>query len=188
MPERRRSDGGHHARRSRGPSEGEINIGLGFGELFKGFGDFLDLLGKMAEEGKSEVSRTQEVHGPGGVRGVYGFSVKIGVGGTPTIEHFGNIRTTEHGPEVSKVREPLVDVFDEEEHVLVVVELPGVAEDHIGVEVKDDILSMSAEGRDRTRFAKEILLPAMVDPSSLQKSYQAGILEIRLSKVKPPRP
>ncbi|MBI4493349.1 MAG: Hsp20 family protein [Chloroflexi bacterium] len=180
MPEQRRPD--EPRRGPRRPSEGEIHVELGFGELFKGLGSFLDLLGQMAEEGKSEVSRSGEVHGPSGVRGVYGFSVKMGLGGAPTVERFGNIRSTERGPEVSEVREPLADVFDEGDHVLVVAELPGVVADAIKVEVKDDILSLSAEGRNR-KYAKEILLPALVDPSSLRHSYQNGMLEVRLDKA-----
>lgn len=168
------------------PSEGRVHIDLGFGELFKGLGGFLDLVGEMAEEGKSEMSRTQEIRGPGGVRGVYGFSVKMGLGGKPVVERFGNVLSTERGPEVSEVREPLVDVFDEGDHILVVAELPGVTEGGILVEVKDDIITLSAEGRDR-KYAKELLLPATVDPASVRQSFQNGILEVRLSKAQPPR-
>src|SRR3990172_2216288 len=120
MPEQQRSEKGRSGRRGSRPPEGEVHIELGFGELFKGLGNFIDLLGQMAEEGKSEVSRTQEVRGPSGLRGVYGFSVKMGLGGTPTVERFGNIRATPRGPEVSEVREPLTDVFDEGDHILVI--------------------------------------------------------------------
>ncbi|MBI4306770.1 MAG: Hsp20/alpha crystallin family protein [Chloroflexi bacterium] len=182
MPEQRRPRpiprGPHQSR----PDDAGIHIDLGFGDLFKGLGNFMDLVGKMAEEGKSEIGETREVQGPSGMRGVYGFSVKMGLGGTPTIEQFGNIRSTDRGPEVSEVREPLADIFDEGDHILVVVELPGVAEADIAVEAKDDIFTVSAKSRDH-KYAKELLLPAMVDPASLQRSYQNGILEVRLNKV-----
>lgn len=164
------------------PPGAEARISLGLGEVFKGLGNVVDLVAKMAEEGLAEVSRTQEVHGPGKVRGVYGFSIKMGVGGLPTLERFGNIRSTERGPEVSETREPLVDVFDEGDHVLVVAELPGVAESDISVETKDDVLALSAEGRNR-KYAREVLLPAMVEPGSLRQSFQSGILEVRLRKA-----
>ena len=36
---------------------------------------------------------------------------------------------------VEEVREPIVDVFDEEDHILVIAELPGVSEDKIKIEV-----------------------------------------------------
>ena len=183
MPEERRSGAPRRGPERKRPSAGDVNVDLAFGDLFKGLGNFLGLLGEMAEEGKSEVNRTGEVQRPGGTRGVYGFSVKMGLGGTPVVEKFGNIKSTEHGPEVSEVREPLVDVFDEGGHVLVVAELPGVVENSISVEVKDDIVTIGAQGPGR-KYGKEVLLPALVDTASLRQSYQNGILEIRLGKVK----
>lgn len=180
MPEKGSSRG--RPRRGERPPSGEINIDLRFGELFKGLGNFMELLGEMSQEGQSEMSRTGEIKSPSGLRGVYGFTVKTGLGGVPVVERFGNIRPTERGPQVSEVREPLVDVFDEGDHILVVAELPGVAEDDIRIEVKDDILNLSAEGHDR-KYAKEVLLSAMVDPASLRRSYKSGILEIHLSKA-----
>ena len=136
----------------------------------------------MAEQGQEEVKREGEVKGPGGIRGVYGFSVKVGAGGTPTVERFGNVHGTEAGPTVSEEREPLVDVFDEGGYVLVVVELPGVAEAEIRLEAQDDILTLRAQGRERKYF-KEVLLPALVDPGSLKQSLQNGVLEVRLDKM-----
>ncbi|MBI4498613.1 MAG: Hsp20/alpha crystallin family protein [Chloroflexi bacterium] len=182
MAEHGRSEEPRRRPRRGQPPQGDITIDLGFGELFKGLGNFLDLLGQMAEEGTSEVSRSGEVRGPGEVRGVYGFSVKMGLGGTPTVERFGNIHTTERGPTVSEVREPLVDVFDEGDHILVVAEIPGVAADDIHVEVEGDILTLRAEGPQR-KYAKEVLLPALVAAASLRQSYQNGILEVRLEKA-----
>ncbi len=182
MAERHGPEEGRHGPRRKRPSEGEIRVDLGLGDLFKGIGNLLDMVNDMAGEGQSETNRTGEISGPGGVKGVYGFSVKVGLGGKPVIEPFGNIHSTDSGSQVSEVREPLVDVFDETDHVLIVVELPGIAESGIQIEVKDDILTLSAEGRDR-KYAKEILLPAVVDPATVKQSYQNGVLEIQVGKV-----
>jgi HSP20 family protein len=161
----------------------EVNVDLGFGGLFKGLGDLIDLLGNMVETGE-EVQRSGEfqVKGLGEkARGVYGFTVRTGVGGMPRVERFGNIRATEEGPRVAEVREPLVDVFDEQEEIMVVIELPGVAEDEIHVEVREDVLSLETSGEHR--YAKEVLLPQFVDAASLQKAYKNGILKLRLRKT-----
>ena len=163
----------------------EASIDLGLGGIFKGMGDFFELISEMVEQGESEVSRTGEftVKGLGDrARGVYGFTIRTGLGGIPTVERFGNIRSTEEGPVVDEVREPMVDVFDEGESVLVVAELPGVAEEEIEVEVRDDVLSLEAKG-DR-KYAKEVLLPCPVDVATLRKAYKNGVMEVRLSKAK----
>lgn len=164
-------------------SEEEISIDLGFGGLFKGLGNFMDLLSEMVEKGEEQVTRTGEfkVKGLGEKgRGVYGFSVRTGIGGIPRVEHFGNIRSTDEGPVVAEVREPLVDVFDEEQEIIIVAELPGVAEEEIRIEIQDDILSLETTGE--RKYAKEILLPRLVSVTTLQKSYKNGILELRLKK------
>ena len=167
-------------------NEEDISIDLGVGGLFKGLGNFLDLLSNMIETGEDqggESTRTGEfkVKGLGEKgRGVYGFSVRTGIGGIPRVEHFGNIRSTQTGPEVADVREPLVDVFNEAQEIVIAAELPGVSEDEIKIEIQDDVLSLETTGE--RKYAKEILLPTLVDAATLIKIYKNGILELRLKK------
>lgn len=161
----------------------EINFGMGkisFGGLFKGLGNLIDLASKLSEEG---VEKRGEIKGlPKGAKGVYGFSIRT-LAGKPVIESFGNIRETAKGPVVEEVREPIVDIFDEEDHISVIAELPGVSGDEIKVEVAGDILNLTASDRDR-KYAKEILLPGKVKPESVKTSYRNGILEITMEKKK----
>ncbi len=161
----------------------EIDFGAGkisFGGLFKGLGNLIDLADKLKEEG---VAKSGEIKGlPRGAMGVYGLSIRT-LAGKPVIESFGNIRETAKGPVVEEVREPIVDVFDEEDHILVIAELPGVSEDKIKIEVAGDILNLTASDTDK-KYAKEILLPSKVKPSSLKTTYKNGILEVKLDKEK----
>jgi len=159
----------------------EIDFGMGkisFGGLFKGIGNLIDLASKLSEEG---VEKKGEIRGlPKGAKGVYGFSVRT-LAGKPVIETFGNIRETAKGPVVEEVREPIVDVFDEGNRILVIAELPGVSEEEIKVEVAGDILNLTASDRDR-KYAKEILLPNKVKKEGMKSVYKNGILEITLPK------
>ena len=161
----------------------DVDFGMGkisFGGLFKGLGNLIDLASKLNEEG---VERSGEIGGlPNRAKGVYGFSIKT-MAGKPVVESFGNIRETARGPIVEEVREPMIDVFDEEDHILVIAELPGVSENEIKIEVAGDILNLTASDKDR-KYAKEILLPGKVNPDSVKTSYNNGILEITLEKEK----
>ena len=161
--------------------EVEVDFGVGkisFGGLFKGLGNLIDLAAKLQGEA---VEKKGEIGGlPRGAKGVYGFSIKS-MGGKPFVESFGNIRGTSKGPVVEEVREPIVDVFEEGDHILVIAELPGVSEEGINVEVAGDILSLSASGEER-EYAKEILLPGKVRRPPLKIAYKNGILEIELEK------
>ena len=165
--------------------EVEIDFGVGkisFGGLFQGIGSVIDLVSKMEEEGKGETKREGEFTSPSGrVKAVYGFSVKTGVGGKPTVEPFGNVRKTPKGPVVEEERQPLVDVFDEKDHVLVIIELPGVEKEQISAEVKGDILTLSAATGER-KYYKEVILPKDVDAGTLKSKYKNGVLEIRIEK------
>ncbi len=164
-------------------AEGDATVEIGFGSLFKGLGDFVGVLGKLVEAGEQQVSRTGEfkVKGLGDkAHGIYGVSVRVGLGGEPHVERFGNIRTTKEGPEVVDVREPLIDVFDEGNEIVVAAELPGVTEDALHIDVRGDVLALSSSGQ--RRYAKEILLPSAVDAASMRRSFKNGLLELRMKK------
>lgn len=166
----------------------KVTVDLGLGGLFKGLGDFLDVFSDMIESGdsgQSEVSRTEEfkVKGMGDKgKGIYGFTVRTGIGGMPKVERFGNIRTSEEGPVMAEAREPLVDIFDEGREIVMVAELPGVAEDEIHVEIKEDIVFLKTNGQ--RKYEKEILLPRAVDGKAKAKTFKNGILELRLKSIR----
>ncbi len=163
----------------------EIDFGVGkisFGGLFRGVGNLIDLASKLSEQGEE---RTGEINGlPKEVKGIYGFRIRTLVGGKPIIDTFGNVKDTPRGPVVEEVREPLVDVFDEKEYILVIAELPGVSRDEIKIEISGDILNLTASDKDR-KYAKEILLPSKVKSDPIKTLYRNGMFEIRLEKEKP---
>jgi HSP20 family protein len=136
-------------------------------------------------EKQGEISKTGSINGPGEqLRGIYGFTVKVGLGDQgPRIEPFGNIRRDADSgrTEVQEVREPMVDVFEEEDHLLVLAELPGVGKDDIKVDVKDDVLTITAERGDK-KYRKEVLLPCCVPKSKMQVTCNNGVLEIKCPK------
>ena len=167
--------------------KGEISLGdIPFvGGLLKGLEKFIDLA-ERAEEVGGELRKSGQIRGLGGdkdVRGVYGFTVRTGLGQKTRVEPFGNIKKTKEGPKVSETREPIVDVFDEKDHILLIAELPGVDEKSIKLDLKKDILLLEAESKDR-KYAKEILLPSKIDFESREMNFKNGILELKFKKTK----
>lgn len=77
-------------------------------------------------------------------------------------------------------RKLAVDVFDEGDHLLIVAELPGVAEKDIRVGVEDNRLTLSASSVGR-EYAKELTLPCPAGVE-LDRSYKNGILQVKLAK------
>ncbi|OPL09764.1 MAG: hypothetical protein AVO34_04935 [Firmicutes bacterium ML8_F2] len=175
MGDEKKKDNGKNNEEGR---EAEVEISFSLGDFFKGLGNFVNLVGEMEKEGKSEVTRRKEVKGPGKTRAVYGYTVRFGLGEKPALERFGNIR--EDGG-VDDTIEPLTDVFDEDDQFVVILEMPGVDAEAIDVQVKEKILTVGGRRKDRS-YEKKIGLPPGVDASSLQKSYRNGILELKFKK------
>ncbi len=165
-------------------SESTINIDLGLGGLFKGLGNFVEMIGEMSEKGEEIREKVQEFKGKGelkDIKGVYGFSVKTGLGGKPTVESFGNVKSTPKGPVVEETREPMVDVFEEDKTIQIIAEIPGVNEASIALEVQGDIINLHAESGQR-KYQKEILLPHIVEEKPESQSYQNGMLDVTFLK------
>jgi len=155
------------------------------GGLLKGLEKFIDLA-ERAEEVGGELRKSGQIKGLEGhkdIRGVYGFTVRTGLGQRTKVEPFGNIKKTKAGPKVSEIREPIVDVFDEKDHILLIAELPGIDEKSIKLDLRGDLLLLEASNHDR-KYAKEILLPAKVDFESREMNFKNGILEVKFKKTK----
>jgi len=160
---------------------GKLNLSLG--GLLDGIGNLVDMAAKLEEAG-GEINKEGEIdfsHLKKGMKGVFGVSIKTAVGGKPVVESFGNVKKTPEGPKVEEEREPIIDVFDEDEEIRIYAEMPGVNQEDIKLDLKEDILDISAQTGDR-KYHKEILLPAKVQAETLVSSYNNGILEIKVKK------
>jgi HSP20 family protein len=166
---------------------GEIVIDFGqgkisFGGLFQGIGNVIDAVAKSIEEDKGEFKREGTFSSPSGrVKAVYGISVKTSLAGVPLVESFGNVRSTSGGPKPEEVREPLVDMFDEQNHLIVLIEIPGVEEEQIRTNISGNTLTLSTEGGER-KYYKEIALPNDIETSTMESSYKNGVLRMKFAK------
>lgn len=92
----------------------------------------------------------------------------------------------------------VADVTEDNTHVVVRLEVPGMDKDDFDIRVKDDILVVRGEKRvtleDRRgryhvmecaygRFERAIALPESVSDDAARASYRDGVLKIVLSKV-----
>jgi HSP20 family molecular chaperone IbpA len=91
--------------------------------------------------------------------------------------------------------QPRIDVFEDHQHFLIIVELPGARVDQINVESVGNILiikgqinhpasQMSLRYRERNtgNFYREIPLPPESDLERAEARYQNGLLEVKIPK------
>ena len=98
---------------------------------------------------------------------------------------------------------PAVDIYENNDSVVVKAELPGVEKDQISVEVKDGILSLRGERkfenevkeesyhrieRSYGNFQRSFSLPVSVDQEKVTAKFRDGVLEVILPKKEQAKP
>ena len=157
--------------------------------FLNGLGTLIEQLGKLSEQaekagGELVRSGTLDLGSNKRVTGVYGFTVKSALDKKSVkVEPFGNMRKDEAlgQVEIQEIREPMIDMFDEPDHLLIVAEVPGVVHDNVKLELRDDILVFSAEKGDK-KYRKENVLPDRYASDKMSFSCRNGILEIKILK------
>jgi HSP20 family protein len=171
-----------------------------FGFMDKWFSDFDEMFEHMFEDMAKDMPKdlmnerklpdgsTIRQFGPF----VYGYSMSMGPDGKPIVQEFGNVKPSKKpgafgfeqpALEPKDAREPLVDVINEPEQIRVLAELPGVEKSDIKTTIAEDSLTIRVESQTR-KYYKEVQLPANVDPDSSKASYNNGVLEVTLRKVR----
>ncbi len=149
----------------------------GFEEIFREFEhEMNDDLVNMINKIESEDRHKSEPF-------IYGYSINIDENGKAEINEFGNIKSSSEGEEnleVSKSREPLVDIIEGKNAVTVVIELPGVEKSDIKVEIKESIIFVTTINS--KNYYKEIPLTGKIIANSARARYNNGILEIIINK------
>jgi HSP20 family molecular chaperone IbpA len=87
-----------------------------------------------------------------------------------------------HAEKKIRELEPLIDVLEEKEAIIVVAELAGYNEENLRVRVRNQRLTLSAETLDR-KYYKSLNLPKRVIPSTIRTTYKNGVLEVQLKKA-----
>ena len=98
---------------------------------------------------------------------------------------------------------PVVDMYDEDDRVVIKAELPGVDKKDIAVDVKDRVLTLSGERtydneveeenyyrRERAygKFQRAFSLPADVDSDKIKADFKDGLLKIEVPKPEKQKP
>ena len=98
---------------------------------------------------------------------------------------------------------PRVDIYEEENAIVLEAELPGVEKDNIDVDVKDGVLTLKGERssdseikedsfyrRERCfgSFERRFNLPENVDPDKITADYKDGVLKVGVPKPEEVKP
>ena len=138
----------------------------GIAGLLDGLREIAEGLQNFSEQGEKRL----DIGGRDG-RMVFGYSIRTADG---RAEAFG------HVPETA-ARQPIVDVIEEADAILVIAEMPGVAAEDVTARVEDGALLLETPGP--AAWRKRVALPGPVLPAGMTVAARNGIVEIRLLRA-----
>jgi HSP20 family protein len=98
---------------------------------------------------------------------------------------------------------PALDVYDDKDHLVVKVELPGLKKEEIEISLHDGTLTVSGERKLEEdvnegqtfrserffgKFQRSLTLPTAVDSTKVKAAYKDGILTVELPKAEEAKP
>ena len=98
---------------------------------------------------------------------------------------------------------PPIDVWETEDELVLAVDLPGIPEDKVAIEVDDGVLTISGERERRTEqetdrfyrferrfgsFSRSVTLPQEIDASKIKAAFEGGVLEVHVPKPEERKP
>jgi HSP20 family protein len=184
---RRRAPAPERGGKGRGPEKTATGENR-FGRILSGLTEIAEKLDELSDDESLSKEGEFTVPGKGGrIKGVYGFTLKTGLGERSDrirVEPFGNIRKDKETgrAEVQEIREPLVDVFEDEDATTLIAEMPGVGPKDIRIEVRDDVLTILARKGEK-KYRKEMLLRHGVSRERISVTCNNGIVTIRCAKA-----
>ena len=97
---------------------------------------------------------------------------------------------------------PALDLYQNNDNLIAVVELPGMRKEDIEISLHDEMLTISGERKMETqegdkaerseryvgKFRRSITLPTRVDANKVSATYKDGILTVTLPKAEEAKP
>lgn len=162
--------------------EESVNVESVVGQLIPGLGGIVKALENSSPEFRKRIAQTDaEIK----------HRLESGWSQKPEVTHGISIgplsgrrtymqKTMKKEPEMEKVEtelgEPIIDIFEEKDHISIIAELPGVEEKDIEIKIKGDTLEISTG-----KYRKMIKLPTH-SKSIIERTYKNGILQLKIEK------
>lgn len=142
----------------------------------------------LSQEDLQEFMKKLSQSGMKGGPFMAGVNVGFDSEGNPVMDSFNSTKskTKPKREEETDVREPLVDINEDEDEIIVIAELPGTEKENIKLNADAYTLTISTKEETNAghKFYKEVRLPSAVNSDYAKARYTNGILEVKLKKVK----
>ena len=112
------------------------------------------------------------------------------------------VKSTTEQTSTGKVYTPRVDIFEDDQALIIVADMPGVQTDDVNIDLRDDVLtltgipSVSVSEQERYliqefetgKYFRQFTLSEVIDQTNIQAKLNNGVLRVTLPKVGPAKP
>ncbi|MDH4194885.1 MAG: Hsp20/alpha crystallin family protein [Nitrospirota bacterium] len=101
-----------------------------------------------------------------------------------------------------RVYAPSVDIFEDDQALTIVADMPGVQSENVTIDLRDDVLSLSGvpsvsvpeqeeyllREYDTGKYFRQFTLSEVIDQANINANLSNGVLRVTLPKVGPAKP
>ena len=115
---------------------------------------------------------------------VYEFSINIEKNNKPKIKKIKHVKSISEAKSFLEdlySNEELVDILENEKEFKIILEILGIKKSEIKIRVTENSIIIFAENQ---KYWKKISMPKKIKPNLVKSTYNNGILEINVKKMK----
>ncbi|HVU04258.1 MAG TPA: Hsp20/alpha crystallin family protein [Polyangiaceae bacterium] len=94
---------------------------------------------------------------------------------------FGIEKAKQNAERTQAAIAPAIDVYENDTELLLLADVPGVAQNDATVTFEHDRLLIEAKAKERT-YRRELVVPRTIDGEKVSANLRAGVLSVRLPK------
>jgi HSP20 family protein len=101
-----------------------------------------------------------------------------------------------------RVFSPLVDIFEDDEALTIVADMPGVPSENVSIDLQEDVLTLTGtpslaipekeefvlQEFDTGKYFRQFRLSEVIDQANVKAKLDQGVLRVTLPKIGPAKP
>jgi len=101
-----------------------------------------------------------------------------------------------------RVFSPLVDIFEDDQALTIIADMPGVPSDNVSIDLQEDILTLTGvpslsvpdneeivvQEFETGKYFRQFTLSEVIDQANIKANLNHGVLHVTLPKIGPAKP
>lgn len=112
------------------------------------------------------------------------------------------LQSTSEQTTPGRVFSPLVDIFEDDQTLTIIADMPGVPSDNVSIDLQEDILTLTGipslsvpdneeivvQEFETGKYFRQFTLSEIIDQANIKASINHGVLRVTLPKIGPAKP